>query len=386
MKPSYVNFFDGMRVSAEHMDHLQGSLHSAIGDLRGIAGAGRVQEGFEVVANADGMLTVQPGLAFDRERNRIVSDEPRLVSPVFANGSRIAYVCVEYASSSTGVVDDVPTLIWDACKVVVRPDAPAAEETQIALARIRRAVEGGGIEVETLASRRAAPARPAPAAPPGAEPAATAATPILMVQQGIARLASPNGGMRLAEIATRLGEAPGTPAAGNGGEAGTLATVLVPAGRTAAPLPFLWRGLSCRVLLRLAWSADPAEAGAGPGHLLLGEASYGPEGLRQHAVQTALGPVAEGEAAGSIAADALGSIPLTAVARAAGSGSPALDAVLEQLEWRFWVTPETTEGVEFKTAVCWKGGTDEQVLRALAESTRALVWEATLAWKALGMS
>ena len=64
--------------------------------------------------------------------------------------------------------------------------------------------------------------------------------------------------------------------------------------------------------------------------------------------------------------------------------SGSLGAILARLRLRLWVTPSTTEGLEIKASISWKGGIDEHALRTLAESPRTLEWDATLAWKAFG--
>ena len=47
MRPGHLNVFDGLRMTTEHMNYLQGSFHSAVQDLRGILGLGLVHKGLE---------------------------------------------------------------------------------------------------------------------------------------------------------------------------------------------------------------------------------------------------------------------------------------------------------------------------------------------------
>ena len=85
MRPGHLNVFDGLRITTEHMNYLQGSFHSAVQDLRGILGLGAVFEGFEVTLEGNS-VTVGPGLAFDLQKNRIVLDQPVSVELNFAPG------------------------------------------------------------------------------------------------------------------------------------------------------------------------------------------------------------------------------------------------------------------------------------------------------------
>src|SRR5438309_463555 len=48
MKAAAIRVFDGLRVTTEHMNHLQDALRASVEDLRSIAGLGTVQEGFGV--------------------------------------------------------------------------------------------------------------------------------------------------------------------------------------------------------------------------------------------------------------------------------------------------------------------------------------------------
>ena len=49
-----AQFLDGLRVTSEHLTHLQDRLYEAIHDLRTTVGLGRVGWGFRVTADANG--------------------------------------------------------------------------------------------------------------------------------------------------------------------------------------------------------------------------------------------------------------------------------------------------------------------------------------------
>lgn len=244
MKPREIQVFDGLRLTTEHMNHLQGAFQSAVQDMRQIAGLGRVHHGFELVKENEGQLVVLPGTAFDWEGNRIVSDERRDLPIEFAEGETTKFVCVAYQELEDGLVEGRPTLIWDSCAIslcatlpdrdenvvpvgalVRQPDTSSfivqsleelasqdaqsetagAEETTNAQDEVTESEAGEGEEqvreevVETSAETEEAGKSSgedalepdedvsAPAAPP---PATTAATPWLPMRQGLLRLGS----------------------------------------------------------------------------------------------------------------------------------------------------------------------------------------------------
>ena len=151
MKPGYLEVFDGLRITTEHMEHLQQALHSAVQDLREIMGLGKVHAGFEVVAADDGQsVTVMPGLAFDLKKNRIVCDEPQAVPVAFGEGTDPLFVCARYDKVEEGRVENRPTLIWDSCRVVLHPTLPEPTDNLVPLARLDRTEEGASFTVVPL--------------------------------------------------------------------------------------------------------------------------------------------------------------------------------------------------------------------------------------------
>lgn len=151
MRPGHLNVFDGLRMTTEHMNYLQGSFHSAVQDLRGIAGLGHVFEGFEVTVEGN-TVTVGPGLAFDHQKNRIVLDGPATVELNFAAGENTKYVCIKYDQIEDGEVEGRSTLVWDSCAVELTAELPAAAANLVAIARIDRAGDNGAFAVAKIAS------------------------------------------------------------------------------------------------------------------------------------------------------------------------------------------------------------------------------------------
>lgn len=145
MRPGHLNVFDGLRMTTEHMNYLQGSFHSALQDLRGILGLGVVHKGFAVVVEG-GAVTVQPGLAFDSQGNRIVLDMPVTVEMNFAPGEETKYVCVKYDQIEDGEVEGRFTLVWDSCGVVLLPALPDPADNLVPLARVDRLASSTSIK------------------------------------------------------------------------------------------------------------------------------------------------------------------------------------------------------------------------------------------------
>ena len=123
MRPGQLRVFDGLRVTTEHVDHFQASLHSAIRDIREILGLGMVYAGFNVAATDAQTVTVQPGLAFDFQRNRVVLDERQTLEVTFSENQDTAFVCAKYDQIEGGETEGRTTLIWDSCALVVRTNA-----------------------------------------------------------------------------------------------------------------------------------------------------------------------------------------------------------------------------------------------------------------------
>ncbi len=174
MKPGHIRVFDGLRLTTEHLEHLQGALHSAVRDLRAIAGLGRVHSGFEVVAEGAG-VRILPGLGFDFAGNRLVSEEAKSVAVAFAPGEERKFVCLAYEAVEGGVVEGRPTLIFDSCAVSLRDAAPEPAANLVVLAELVRRPQEPGFEVEAGVPEEEEAATGAEGAPPSAEAAGEAA-------------------------------------------------------------------------------------------------------------------------------------------------------------------------------------------------------------------
>ena len=70
-----TEFIDGLRVTADHLQHLQDRLREAVRDLRLVVGAGKIAWGLHVDAAA-GSVTVQPGVGVAPSGIRLNIDVP----------------------------------------------------------------------------------------------------------------------------------------------------------------------------------------------------------------------------------------------------------------------------------------------------------------------
>src|SRR5512140_1791560 len=71
-----TQFFDGLRVSAEHLQHLQDRLRESVLDVRNALGLGRVAWGLRATLNGTS-VDLAPGVAFARDGVRLAVDAPQ---------------------------------------------------------------------------------------------------------------------------------------------------------------------------------------------------------------------------------------------------------------------------------------------------------------------
>lgn len=199
MRPGHIRVFDGLRITTEHMNHLQGSFQSALQEIRQVLGLGRVHYGLEVLSDGKGGIVVQPGLAFDSNQNRLVLDEPRSLPVEFPEGQSFLYVCLKYDQMEDGKVEDHPTMIWDTCVLSLRPQLPDTKEGLVCVARVEM-LSGEDrlvkiIDLRTHDEKRTGPGKGGESNESKNEPGPTAGIPIATSS---ADLAVGGGGLRAA--------------------------------------------------------------------------------------------------------------------------------------------------------------------------------------------
>src|SRR5689334_3379943 len=80
-----TQFVDGLRVTADHLQHLQDRLREAVTDLRRTVGLGRIGWGLHTTTQASN-VTVQPGVAFAPSGIRLRLDAPVNLAIPSGNG------------------------------------------------------------------------------------------------------------------------------------------------------------------------------------------------------------------------------------------------------------------------------------------------------------
>ena len=440
MKPGHLEVFDGLRITTEHMEHLQEALHSAVQDLREILGLGKVYTGFDVAAEDAQTIIVMPGLAFDLKKNRIVCDEPQTVPVSFAEGTTALYVCARHETVEDGLVENRPTLIWDSCRVVLRPTPPGPDDNLVPLARLDQTEDGTSFTVVRLPEPEAEQAEPAAteempeegeaetngetaavepteATGEGGEPVesaleeapaeespeeqdtqdaeALAPMPPLpatwQIRQGVAHLSTEQDGPALLSalltgpLLARLNRDD------TNGDA-----VRVTLAEHHVSLDFAPRDLRCLSLLSaiLSIAAPPSDDEAPDGAATVLTAQARAEGEATFtAVQTAQHGLSTLEGAGAVIApqrfalteEGIAHLPLAALAQASfDETEPSLAGVLPQLSLLVQAAPASETGFILTAKLAWHGTVTEDHLQALETQTAGFSWQAQVAWKSIG--
>ena len=141
MTPSHIRLFDGLRVTTEHLDHLQAAFLTAVSDLRLLHTDFPVIAGFDV-SISDGIVTVEPGLAFDFEGQRIFCDKPQTFDLNEQNTDSDTFVLAEYRQMESGEVEGKFTLVWDSCHIFLSDGDIGNEQDIVVLAKLERGDDG----------------------------------------------------------------------------------------------------------------------------------------------------------------------------------------------------------------------------------------------------
>jgi hypothetical protein len=405
MRPRHINVFDGLRITTEHMDHLQGAFLTGLQDLREASGLGRVVRGFEVSIADESHITVQPGLAFDLDKNRIVNDAPLLVDAALRGGEDALWVTIRYEQEESGETEGKQILIWDGCAVELTAIEPGPNDLAIPIARLTQAT-GGQLAVSspgepTPGSDAAEDAGTGEAGPPPATSAAPPTSLSLIATQGTTRLANLSSplGTPLASLAAIVRGQRDQPTGGSPAPSLTLATGDITVDFTPARL-------SCQVILTAGVAGTEEGDGTAPDRALpaplqstsWGEISLAGEMLAQHALTQCVtgepghaGPNV-GQFRSFLGEGVVAQLPLNAWAGAAEPGeagamvttvTPEL-AVCRSLQLSVRAAWDAAEGVHVILSLDWKGGGDDDQIQLLETTTVRVHTEALLAWSALG--
>lgn len=379
MRPGQIQVFDGLRLTTEHLDHFQGSLHSAIQDIRGILGLGRVFSGFEVAAGEGGTVTVQPGVAFDFRKNRIVSDEPKSVPVTFADATDTAYVCVKYDQIEDRPVEGRFTIIWDDVSFEVRAAPPAVADNLVPLAKVMRTADGA-LEVTAYELEDAGTAD---------DTAPQTAANTLNVKQGVQRLPEDPaaGAYPAAAFAQELRSALESADAGTAG-----APLVIALASTELAAGFDATTLTCYVTWSAtieATAASPAPAEETPpaptartrvvaNGSATGEITRDGDDVAQFGSSTWAGKV-------RIDADGIACLPLASAAPVNPSDPGVHDSVAKLLRALELTLRVSIEGERLKIVCALEcTGPFDILLQTLEEHGPRLTWDSRVAWKAFG--
>src|SRR5438067_2063992 len=106
-------FVDGLRVTTEHLNHLQQSAQQAVGDLRRVLGLGHIGYGLRIVISADGQTaTVSPGLAFTAGGHRLSVEEGATLTVPPGPGPVSVVLSASSHDDPTTRVDNTGTIIF----------------------------------------------------------------------------------------------------------------------------------------------------------------------------------------------------------------------------------------------------------------------------------
>jgi len=139
-------FRDGMRVAREHLEHLQDVALAGGSQARAACGMGKVSYGFRVEATAATTVSVGPGLAFDPQARALELAAARDM-PVDLRSSPRQFLVVRHAVRTDGLVDGVPTLVFDDVSIEPRVAPPPYSDDAVVFARLDADAGAGAGEI-----------------------------------------------------------------------------------------------------------------------------------------------------------------------------------------------------------------------------------------------
>jgi hypothetical protein len=140
-------FVDGLRVTADHLQHLQDRLRESVLDLRRVVGTGRIAWGLVAAADGD-RVRVEPGLAFSPGGLRLSLDSAVELDVPAEKGTWRLVLRAANADVELLRVGSRPTLVTlqTTASLVPEADDVAPEADALAVATVTRRARG--VEVE----------------------------------------------------------------------------------------------------------------------------------------------------------------------------------------------------------------------------------------------
>jgi len=130
-----TEFAQGLRVTKEHLEHLQGRLRESIADLRKTVGLGKVGWGLRVAAG--GEVTVSPGVAFSPSGVRLALSASTALGLPEGSGPWRVVLTATNSDDPELRFGTQPTLISLTTTVTIEPaDGPALGADALSIARV----------------------------------------------------------------------------------------------------------------------------------------------------------------------------------------------------------------------------------------------------------
>ena len=118
-------FLDGLRVTAQHLNHLEESAQEAVSDLRRVLGLAHIGYGFRIQVADDGQsATLTPGLGFTASGARVTLDEGAALTIPDGDGPFSVALTAGSHDDPTTRVGDTGTIIFADTVVSVAAEPP----------------------------------------------------------------------------------------------------------------------------------------------------------------------------------------------------------------------------------------------------------------------
>ena len=123
-----AQFVDGLRVTAQHLNHLQDAALGAVRDVRELLGFGRIGVGLRLVSEG-GKVTLTPGLAFSLGGDRLRLDEAAVLALPEGPGPFSVRLRAASRDLEAARVGSTPTIIFGdtVVEVLAGPVDPAPD-------------------------------------------------------------------------------------------------------------------------------------------------------------------------------------------------------------------------------------------------------------------
>lgn len=134
-------FMDGLRVTPQHLNHLQSALQQAVRDLRRTLGYGKIAYGLRLTVDGE-TVTLAPGVAFAPDGVRLEATEAAPIAPPAEIGSLQVVLVGENTEDPATLLDDAATIVFAATSVqTLAPDAEIPEGGFV-VGTVERTAEG----------------------------------------------------------------------------------------------------------------------------------------------------------------------------------------------------------------------------------------------------